>query len=190
MALHEPVATSRSRAPAAHGSRRRRWLCASSGVSRCDRTANRRPRGSASSPRSGSRSARTSSTSGRERASYGASRTPRPASATTRAASASSFRLLVGAGSARARRFQRALRRLVVVPRRVLSPGGEPVRLIGTGQFGPATERGVRLSEARGSAGYRRRGRQDARPRVQGRATSAPQSVARRPRTFGGYRDD
>lgn len=53
------------------------------------------------------------------------------------------------AGSARVRRLQRALRRLDLVPRRVLSPGGEPVRLIGTGQFGPATERGVRRFQKR-----------------------------------------
>lgn len=53
------------------------------------------------------------------------------------------------AGSRRVRRLQRALRRLDLVPRRVASPDGQSVRLIGTGQFGPATERGVRRFQRR-----------------------------------------
>ncbi len=53
------------------------------------------------------------------------------------------------AGSRRVRRLQRALRRLDLVPRLVLSPGGQPVRLVETGQFGAATERGVRRFQER-----------------------------------------
>lgn len=53
------------------------------------------------------------------------------------------------AGSSRVRRLQRALRRLDLVPRQVASPGGQLVLLIGTGQFGPATERGVRRFQRR-----------------------------------------
>lgn len=53
------------------------------------------------------------------------------------------------AGSRRVRRLQRALRRLNLVPRRVLSPGGQPVLLVETGQFGAATERGVRRFQER-----------------------------------------
>ena len=53
------------------------------------------------------------------------------------------------AGSPRVRRLQRALRRLDLAPRTVTTPGGQPVRLIGTGQFGPATERGVRRFQRR-----------------------------------------
>ena len=52
-------------------------------------------------------------------------------------------------GSARVRRLQRALRRLDLAPRRVRSRNGRPVRLISTGQFGPATERGVRRFQRR-----------------------------------------
>ncbi len=47
------------------------------------------------------------------------------------------------------RRLQRALRRLDLVPRRVLSPGGQSVLLVETGQFGAATERGVRRFQER-----------------------------------------
>lgn len=53
------------------------------------------------------------------------------------------------AGSRRVRRLQRALRELDLAPRLVASPTGKPVRLIGTGQFGPATERGVRRFQRR-----------------------------------------
>jgi hypothetical protein len=53
------------------------------------------------------------------------------------------------AGSPRVRRLQRSLRRLGLVPRRVASPSGQMVLLIGTGQFGPATERGVRRFQRR-----------------------------------------
>ena len=53
------------------------------------------------------------------------------------------------AGSRRVRRLQRALRKLDLVPRLVASPTGRPVRLIGTGQFGPATEQGVRRFQRR-----------------------------------------
>ena len=53
------------------------------------------------------------------------------------------------AGSRRVRRLQRALRRLDLVPKFVASPTGERVLLIGTGQFGPATERGVRRFQRR-----------------------------------------
>jgi hypothetical protein len=52
-------------------------------------------------------------------------------------------------GSRRVRRLQRALRRLDLAPRRVASPSGQMVLLIGTGQFGPATERGVRRFQRR-----------------------------------------
>lgn len=53
------------------------------------------------------------------------------------------------AGSSRVRRLQRALRRLDLVPRQVASPSGQLVRFIGTGQFGPVTERGVRRFQRR-----------------------------------------
>ncbi len=53
------------------------------------------------------------------------------------------------AGSRRVRRLQRALRRLDLAPRQVTSRGGQPVRLIVTGQFGPVTERGVRRFQRR-----------------------------------------
>ncbi|MDP9377322.1 MAG: peptidoglycan-binding protein, partial [Actinomycetota bacterium] len=53
-------------------------------------------------------------------------------------------------GSRRVRRLQRALRRLELAPRLVPSrTPGTLVRLVSTGQYGPATERGVRRFQRR-----------------------------------------
>jgi peptidoglycan hydrolase-like protein with peptidoglycan-binding domain len=82
-------------------------------------------------------------------------------------------------GSRRVRRLQRALRRLDLVPREVLSRRGEPVRLIGTGQFGPATERGVRRFQRR--AGLPVTGIADARTLQRIYAAARAQGRERKP---------